>query len=492
VQQLSGLDNAFLVMEAGGQLGHVASLSFFDTEGLRGRSFRDVLEQTLEQRLHLLPPYRRRLVEVPLDLDRPYWIEDPNFDLDFHIRHIAVPPPGDDQQLSELVSRLHARALDRSKPLWEVYVIEGLANGRVALYSKIHHCTIDGVSGAEMTQVLLDRSAEGDPIPEPKERWKPDAIPPATEMLTRGIASLALSPGRTARTVYRTARSLWESNEALGAVARSVGLDRLPLAGGWLRRQGPEVDADPIPQTPAPRTPFNRSITAHRRFAFFSLPLADFKHVKSAFGTTLNDAVMAVSGSALRRYLEDRGALPAEPLKAMVPVSVRTDSQKHEFTNRVTQVVSELATEIADPVARLQRIHRAMKTAKRMQQATPATLLTDWTEVPAPALLAQAARIAARTKVMDRMNPPFNVIISNVPGPRESLYCGGAEMQTYYPVSAVADGQGLNITVTSYRDHLDFGLIACRELVPDLWRFKELFAESLEELVKAAEHEPQD
>ncbi len=490
MQQLSGLDNAFLVMEAGGQLGHVASLSFFDVDHLRGRSFRDVLEETLEQRLHLLPPYRRRLVEVPLDLDRPYWIEDPNFDLDFHIRHIAVPPPGDDQQISELVSRLHARPLDRSKPLWEIYVIEGLANGRVALYSKIHHCTIDGVSGAEMTQVLLDRSPEGDPVPPPQERWKPDAIPPATEMLTRGITSLALSPGRTARTVYRTARSLWESNEALGAVAKTVGLDRLPYVG---RRffEGPEVDADPIPQTPAPRTPFNRSITAHRRFAFFSLPLADFKHVKKAFGTTLNDAVMAVSGSALRRYLEDRGALPAEPLKAMVPVSVRTESQKQEFTNRVTQVVAELATEIADPVARLQRIHRAMKEAKRMQQATPATLLTDWTEVPAPALLAQAARIAARTKVMDRLNPPFNVIISNVPGPRESLYCGGAEMQTYFPVSAVADGQGLNITVTSYRDHLDFGLIACRELVPDVWRFKDLFAESLEELVKAAERASQ-
>jgi diacylglycerol O-acyltransferase / wax synthase len=488
MQQLSGLDNAFLLMETGGQLGHVASLSFFEAPG--DRSFRDALQHTLEQRLHLLPPYRRRLVEVPLDLDRPYWIEDPHFDLDFHLRHIAVPPPGDDQQLSELVSRLHARPLDRSKPLWEIYVIEGIANGRIALYSKIHHCTIDGVSGAEMTQVLLDRTPEGDPVPPPETPWKPDAIPPTTEMLARGVTGLVFSPGRAARTLYRTARDLWESNEALGAVARTVGLDRLPLAGGWLRRRGPEVDADPIPQTPAPRTPFNRAITPHRRFAFFSLPLADFKHVKNAFGSTLNDVVMAVTGSALRRYLEDKGVLPDEPLKAMVPVSVRTEAQMHEYTNRVTQVVSELATEIADPVGRLRRIHAAMKSAKRMQQATPATLLTDWSEVPTPALIAQAARIAARTKIMDRLNPPFNVIISNVPGPREALYCGGCEMLTYYPVSAVADGQGLNVTVTSYRDHLDFGLIACRELVPDLWRFKDLFGESLEELVKAAERKP--
>jgi WS/DGAT/MGAT family acyltransferase len=487
MQQLSGLDNAFLVMEAGGQLGHVASLVIFDTAGLGDRSFRDALEETLESRLHQLPPYRRRLVEVPFDLDRPYWIEDPNFDLDFHLRHIAVPPPGNDQQLSELVARIHARPLDRSRPLWEVYVIEGLANGRVALYTKIHHCTIDGASGTEMMRVLLDQTP--DPVPEsrPKEPWKPDVVPPAAEMLVRGVAGVLFLPARIAGTVFRTARSLWGSSEALGAVAHTIGLDKLPIAGSWLARQAPQVDADPIPQTPAPRTPWNRAITPHRRFAFFSLPLADFKHVKDAFGTTLNDVVMAVSGSVLRRYLEDQKALPTEPLKAMVPVSVRSESQMHDYTNRVTQVVAELATEIADPVARLRRIHNAMKSAKRMQQATPAALLTDWTEVATPALLAQAARIAARTKVMDRLNPPFNVIISNVPGPREPLYCGGAQMQTYYPVSAIADGQGINITVTSYRDHLDFGIIACRELVPDVWRFKDLFGEALEELVKAAE-----
>jgi WS/DGAT/MGAT family acyltransferase len=486
MQQLSGLDNAFLLMEAGGQLGHVGSLVHFDAKGMSGAAFRDAIEETIEKRLSQLLPYRRRLVEVPLNLDRPYWIEDPDFDLDFHLRHIAVPPPGDDQQLADLVARIHARALDRAKPLWEIYVIEGLANGRVAMYSKIHHCTIDGASGTEMMRVLLDRSPE--PEPEPAHQpWSPEPVPPAMEMFARGVGSVMLTPARIATTLFRTARSLWGSSEALGAVANLVGLDELPIVGGWLKRQAPQVDADPIPQTPAPRTPWNRSITAHRRLAFFSLPLADFKHVKDAFGTTLNDVVMAVSGSALRRYLESKNALPSEPLKAMVPVSVRSESQKREYTNRVTQVVTELATDLSDPVARLRRIHTAMNSAKRMQQATPATLLTDWSEVPTPALIAQAARIVARTKVMDRMNPPFNVIISNVPGPREPLYCGGAQMQTYYPVSAVADGQGMNITVTSYRDHLDFGLIACRELVPDVWSFKDLFGEALEELVKAAE-----
>ena len=487
VQQLSGLDNSFLLMEAGGQLGHVGSLSFFDPDGLGERSFKDALRATLEDRLHLLGPYRRRLVEVPLDLDRPFWIEDPDFDLDFHFRHIAVPPPGDDLQLSELISRIHSRALDRSKPLWELYVIEGLADGRIGLYTKIHHCTIDGVSGAQMTQVLFDQNPTGDVVPLPDEPWQADAVPGTSEMIARGLAGLVLQPGRIARTTYRTARTLWESNEALHAVARMTGIDKLPLAGGWLRSRGPEVDADRIPQAPAPRTPFNRSITAHRRFSFFSMSLSRFKAVKRTLGVTLNDIVMAVSSSALRNYLLQRGDLPDDPLIAMIPVSVRSESEKNEYANRVSTILSELATDEADPLLRVERIHRAMVASKRMQQAIPATMLTDWTEIATPLLLAQAARIAARTKILDRMNPPFNVIISNVPGPRESLYCGGAEMQTYYPVSAVAEGQGLNITVISYRDHLDFGVITCRELVPDVWKFKELFAEGLEELEKAIE-----
>jgi len=199
--------------------------------------------------------------------------------------------------------------------------------------------------------------------------------------------------------------------------------------------------------------------------------------------------VMALSASALRHYLLDHGALPETPLVAMVPVSVRSEAQKQEFTNRVTSILAELATDEEDAVARLLRIHGAMQAAKRMQQAVPANLLQDWTQVTTPALAAQAARIVARTKVMDRLNPPFNVVISNVPGPREPLYLAGAELKTYYPVSAVAEGQGLNITVQSYRDHLDFGLIACRELVPDIWRFADLFAEALEELVKRADAE---
>ena len=484
MQQLTGLDTSFLTMETGGQFGHVGSLALYEVSGLGERSLYDAIGEAINQRIHLLPPYRRRLVEVPLGLDHPYWVDDPDFDLDFHLRHIGLPQPGDDQQLSDLISRIHARPLDRSRPLWEMYVIEGLANGLVGLYTKIHHATIDGVSGAEMTQVLLDRTRGGEPVAPPTPAGRPAPVPSTLEMLVRGIVGAALNPGRVVRTAIRTVQSLRTNNEALGALARGYGFDRIPVAGPWLRKRGPQVDADPIPQTPAPRTPFNRSITPHRRWAFFSMPLAEVKRVKSAFDVTLNDVVMAISASALRRYLEEKRALPKDSLIAMVPVSVRSESERQEYTNRVTSILATLATDIEDPVERLQAIHAAMKSAKRMQQAVPANLLSDWSQVAAPALMAQAARIAARTKIVDRMNPPFNVIISNVPGPRETLYCAGAEMRTFYPVSAVAEGQGLNITVQSYQDHLDFGLIACRELVPDVWRFKDLFAQGLEELSK--------
>lgn len=450
-------------------------------------SFFEALRTTLEQRLHLLPPYRRKLVEVPLGLDRPYWIEDEDFDLDFHLRHIAVPAPGDEKQVGELIARLHARPLDRARPLWEIYVIDGIDGNQVGLYSKVHHATVDGVSGSQMMEQLLDHDPAGDVIEAPRVAWVPDHEPSAAEMLVRGAAGAIVQPGRMARTIYRTARDVWESNELLGAAARGIGLDRVPLARSILRRRGAEVDADRIPQAPAPRTPWNASITPHRRFAYFSQSLGDYKIIKKALGTTLNDVVMAVTGSALRRYLESHDALPKDPLKAMVPVSIRTAEQKGEYTNRVTSIIAELATDEKDPVDRLNRIHRAMKEAKRMQQATPATMMQDWTEIAMPALLAQAARIAVRTKILDRLNPPFNVIISNVPGPRESLYLGGAEMMSYYPVSAITDGQGLNVTVVSYRDHLDFGLIACRELVPDLWDLEASFRESLAELKHAAD-----
>jgi len=486
VQQLSGLDASFLYMETGAQFGHVGSVTLYDPSTTPGGSLYDVMRKSLTERMHILPPFRRRLVQVPLGLDHPYWIEDPNFDLDFHLRHIAVPPPGTNLQLSELVSRIAGRPMDRERPLWEIYVIEGLANGLVALYIKIHHCTIDGVSGAEMTSTLLDTSPQGSVIEPPKEAWKPDTIPGELEMLRRGIGASLLRPGRAVRFAAGAVRSLARSPDFAPLAREAIGLDRLPIVGGLFKRPGEQLDAPPIPQTRAPKTPFNRSITPHRRWAFCSIPLEDAKLIKSVFGTTLNDVVMAASSGALRRYLERKGALPEDSLTAMVPVSVRSADEKATYSNRVSSVLADLATNEKDPIERLMRIHASMKAAKRMQQAIPANLLQDFTQFATPNVAGQAARIVARTRIADRMNPPFNVVISNVPGPRHPLYLGGVRMLSYYPVSAVAEGQGLNITVQSYLDQLDFGLIACRDLVPDVWDLVDDLRDAFGELTRLA------
>jgi len=489
MQQLSGLDASFLYMETGAQFGHVGSLTLYDPREARDGSMYHALRHTLPERLHLLPPFRRRIVEVPFGLDHPYWIEDPNFDLDFHMRHIAVPPPGTNEQLAELVSHLHALPLDRSRPLWQLWVIEGLESGQTALYVKVHHCTIDGVSGVEMTSTLLDRTREGAAPPPALTRWRPERIPGDGEMLARGLAGLALQPGKAVRFAIRTARDLPGIAPMLAPFADAMGLGRLPWPFGPRRTE--QVDAPRLPQTAAPHTSFNRSITPHRRFSFITLSLEDARRVRKAFGTTLNDVVMAMCAGALRRYLEERGELPDEALIASVPVSVRSASEKATYSNRVTAVMAELATDEPDPVKRLKRIHESMRSAKELQEAIPATLLQDFTQFATPALFAQAARIAARLRIADRMRPPFNLIISNVPGPREPLYCGGAQMRTYYPVSAVAEGQGMNITVQSYLDQLDFGVITCRELVSDPWRIARYLGEALEELVKLAGHAAQ-
>ena len=489
MDQLTGLDNSFLLMETGAALGHVGSYATFDASDLAQGEFYAAFRKTLEERLHLLPPYRRKLAEVPLGLDRPYWVEDEDFDLDFHVRHIAVPPPGDREQQAALVARLHSRPLDRARPLWEVYVIEGLADGQggVLLEGPPRHDR-RGLGLADDGEAPRPRSERGDVVEPPKTPWVADTTPSQGEMLMRGAAGAATHPGRMARTLYRTARGVWESNELLASAARGLGLDRLPLTRSILRRRGAEIDADRIPQAPAPRAPWNLSITPHRRVACFSQPLADYKHVKKAFGTTLNDVVMAVTGGALRRYLESHSSLPEAPLKAMVPVSVRSESEAEVYSKPGGQRGLRARDRTRRTRSRrLMRIHRAMQAAKRMHAATPATLLQDWTEFAMPALLGQAQRIAARTKILDRLNPPFNVIISNVPGPREPLYLAGAEMKDYFPVSAITDGQGLNVTVISYLDHLDFGLIACRELVPDLQDLESAFDESLAELVRLAD-----
>jgi diacylglycerol O-acyltransferase len=458
VQQLTGLDAAFLAMETSSVFGHVGSVCVLDPSTATEPVTLDRITRLIEERLHLIPPFRRRLVGVPLGLDQPYWIEDPGFNIEYHVREIALPAPGDDKQLAEQAARLHARPLDRSRPLWELYLIHGLSGGRIAIYSKVHHAAIDGVSGGELLTAILDLTPEGRPVDPPATAWRGESEPGALSMLGRSALSLASQPVRAARMSYGLVRSL-------PTLAASPARPRLPVVDKLLGRDR-DVVLGPSGLR-APGTPFNKAISPHRRWGFCTLDLDEVKKVKNACGGTVNDVVMALSTGALRRWLLDHDALPESPLVAAVPVSIRTDDQKGQAGNRVSTMLAALPTHLADPVERLQACSAAMAAAKEQHGALPATLLSDVTQFAMPAVSGQAARLAARVRLLERVNP-FNLFVSNVPGPNLPLYYAGARLLGYYPLSAIADGQGLNITVCSLDGGMHFGLIADRELVPDL------------------------
>ncbi|MEM8903767.1 MAG: wax ester/triacylglycerol synthase family O-acyltransferase [Actinomycetota bacterium] len=496
MQQLTGIDSGFLSMETRHQFGHVSSVTVFDPGESGGGAGFDATRQLILDRLHLLDPFRRRLVEVPFGLDHPYWIEDPDFDVDYHVRHIAVPAPGEREQVGELVARLIARPLDRTRPLWEYYVIEGLAGGRIAHLNKIHHATIDGASGALMLARLLDLDPD-EPRHEPGDLPAPEQEPSATELLARTAASLVGQPRKAIGLQVRALRAIADTTRTQGPAGLADLIARgLPgPLGEPLRRQRTRalqereqrdgIVAPVLPAINAPTTPWNQPISTHRRFAYDTLSLPEAKAIKNALGVTLNDVVMAITAGALRSYLAKHDALPTEPLVTMIPVSVRTGDESSTYSNRVSAMFAPLGTDIEDPIERIHSIHEATKGAKETHDAVPADLLQDVSQLAPPALSTLANRLVIRSGLSERVTP-VNLIISNVPGPREPLYSSGARLEHFYPVSTIVDGQGLNVTVQSYLDNLDFGLVADRELVPDLWWMMDLFREELDVLRHAS------
>ena len=458
MQQLTGLDAAFLALDSSTAYGHVGSVSVLDPpEGGEALTL-ERLTQLIESRLHLVPLFRRRLVQVPLGLDQPYWIEDPDFDIEFHVRELALPAPGDDHQLAVQAARLHARPLDRRRPLWETYLIHGLRGGRQALYTKVHHAAIDGVSGNDLLAALMDTSPEPREADEP-DSWRPEAEPGTARLLARSALSLATNPVRAVRVSAGIVRSM-------PALAKSPARPWLPLIDRFVLRRGRTVVLS-APPLIAPATPFNKNIGPHRRWAFASVPLAEVKAIKNAAGVTVNDVVMALCAGALRTWLQKHDALPEGPLVAAVPVSIRTEEQKGTHGNRVSSVMASLPTHLADPAERLKAAHEAMRAAKEQHNALPADLLTDIAQFSMPALANQAYRLASRLRLLERI-PPFNLFVSNVPGPTVDLYLCGARLDGVYPLSAIADGQGLNLTVLGSKGKLNFGALADRDLVPDV------------------------
>ena len=482
MRQLTSLDAQFLAVESPRLTGHVSGLAVYDPSTAPGGELTlDRVSELIEQRLHLLPPFQWRLVEVPLGLGHPYWIEDPDFDLEYHLRELALPAPGDDAQLAEQVARIHSRPLDRSRPLWELYLIHGLPEGRMAMLTKVHHAAIDGVSGAELLGLLLDTSPDGREIAAPTSVPRPEQPPGQMELLGRTLARAPLQPWRMLR----------QLPTAIAHMPAVPGFQSLPAAGTLTRvsdlahrmatrnRDGRILER---PHLKAPRVSFNGKLSPHRRFAFGTLSLSRVKAIKNELGITVNDVVVALTATAVRDYLIEHDELPVEPLLAMVPVSVRTKEQQGKFGNAVSAMVVPIPTNEPDPRKRLLAAHEVMRGAKERHRATPASLMSDMTEFIPPAIAARAARVVVGLAGNERVRPPMNVIISNVPGPPVPLYCAGARLEAQYPVSAILDGVGLNVTVLSYRDRLDFGLVADREQTPDLWRMIDLLGNALDEM----------
>jgi WS/DGAT/MGAT family acyltransferase len=481
MRQLSSLDTQFLALESARQTGHVGGLAILDpSTAPGGRVDAGTLCDLLTERLPALPPMRWRLAEVPLSLDYPYWIDDPDFDLDFHVRELALPAPGSDEQLAEQVARIVSRPLDRARPLWELYVIHGLPDGLVGVLTKIHHAVIDGMSGAEIMGLLLDLTPEGREPPAPVSDGEARA-PSANELLLRGLVGLSRQPLRAVRSLPRALPNIEETPFA--SIPGAGVLGRLGRAPATLRRDGSPRGSQ---RFVAPKTLFNGRISAHRRFAFGEMSLADVKKVKDAYGATVNDVVVAICAGAVRRWLVEHSDLPEEPLIAQIPVSVRTDEQIGTYGNRILIMAAPLATQEPDPVARLKACREAMLDLKARHKALPAELLQDVNHFIPPAVFARAAQLTFRLATTSAGRPNWNLVISNVPGPQFPLYMAGARLKANYPVSVITDGMGLNITVMSYNGTMDFGIVADREQMPDVWKLIGWLRDELEELAGAA------
>jgi WS/DGAT/MGAT family acyltransferase len=464
MERLSGLDASFLYFETSAQHMHVSIVAVLDPAQMPGGYSFDKIQALIESRLHLLPPFRRRLVRVPFDLHHPIWIEDPEFDIIHHVRRVSCPAPGGPRELAAICGRINSTPLDRSRPLWEAWVIEGLADGRFAFMTKVHHSAVDGTSGAELLVHLFSVDRDG-PVAVPAPSAPPDPIPTEAAMVRYAVASRLRMPLEMAQLARRT----------IAAVTDVV-----------RRRRSPEGRVGATPLT-APRTRFNGAITARRHVAFARVPLAQIKAVRKAAGVTVNDVVLALCAGTLRRYLQKHGELPAQPLIAVCPISVR-DAAPRKSSNRVSAMFTSLATDIAEPLERLRAIQRVTRGAKEEHNAIGADMLQNWAEFAAPTTFSLAARLYARMKLADRHRPVHNLVISNVPGPPFPLYLAGAELAAAYPMGPVFEGAGLNITVLSYMGSLDFGFQAAGNAVPDIWELAECVEPALRELVDAVAH----
>jgi diacylglycerol O-acyltransferase / wax synthase len=461
VERLSGLDAGFLYMETPTAHMHTLKIAVIDpADSTPPYSFQAV-KDVLASRIHLLPPFRRRIVEVPFRLHHPVWIEDPDFDIDYHVRRVGCPAPGGPREFCEMISDVASRPLDREHPLWEIWVVEGLEDGRVGFVAKMHHTIADGLAAAALLANVMQAIPEGETLA-PAPKWRSERIPSNRRLLFDAVADL----GRDLRGLPDLLKRTFEALTALRRLRSST-----------------EVKS-PMPFSTV-STSFNGALTSHRIFAMTTLSLADVKAVRSAFGSTVNDVVLAVCAGALRRYLSDRGELPSKPLIAGVPVSTSTETRLGG--NRVSNMFVGLRTDLDDPVARLKAVQETTKAAKVVHNILGTEMLADWSQRTPPRPFAWFMRLYSRKGWASRHRPPINLVVSNVPGPPAPLEIVGARLETLSSVGPILEGIGLNITVWSYVGAMNFGIVACREHMPDIWSLADALRDSLEELRKAAD-----
>lgn len=462
MERLTGLDAAFLYLETPTHHMHVAMTMVLDPSSMPGGYSFDKIKTFIAQRLHLVPPFRRRLVHVPLNLHHPVWVDDPHFDLDYHIRRIGCPAPGGRRELGEVAGQIASSPLDRTRPLWELWVVEGLKQDRIGIVTKVHHAAIDGASGAELMVHLFSLEADA-PDPEPGEPREPEHIPNELELL-----------GYAAVSKFRRALSLPRLiGDTVGSVNRVV-----------QGRRDPNIAVGAAPLT-APRTSWTGPLSTGRTVGFARVPLSDVKAIKTAFGCTVNDVVLALCTGTLRHYMQSHDELPDVPLVATCPVSVRPDGET-TIGNKVSAMFTSLPTQLDDAAERVRVIQECTKGAKAEHKAVGADMLQNWAEYAAPNTFNLASRLYSSLGLAANHRPVHNVIISNVPGPPFALYYAGAKMVAAYPMGPAMEGVGLNVTVFSYMDSVDFGFMADRELVKDVWEMADFVKPALAELKAAA------
>ena len=471
MQPLEGMDAAFLSLETSTTPMHVGVALVLDppegTRSLFSPTTRYAqIRRVIAQRLHLVAPMRQRAIRVPFGLHHPVWVDDPEFELDDHLMRASLPSPGGAAELDAFVAAVMSRRLDPDRPLWEMYVVEGLEGERTALIAKVHHAILDGVSGASVLAAFLDLTPRSRVVELPPE-WDPPPLPSNTQLLLHAASSLARQPG-----------------VALGTV--QAGVDAVADLGMHNRELLGRGEQPPPGFFSAPRASFNGAVSNRKRFASLTVPLDDVKLVGRTFEATVNDVILACVSGGLRRLLADRGERPDASFAAMVPVSTRPAGRGEELGNQISGMLVSLASDVDDPVARLDAIAESSRVAKEQEKLHRGRLVGDLARMALPALVSRLARAMAGTRVFDKVRPPFNVVISSVRGPDFSLFCAGSRVVDMFPVGPIAEGIGVNVTVLSYLDRVHFGMFACRRLLPELHDLTSHVDDGLAELVACA------